>query len=94
MTTDHFCFVYFQVDRYLHGPTPGQNDSQSCSEPMQNSWLKMRKEAASWTNYNHSTIPLVTPAAAVSALGELTPGGALMKCFHEESLARECLKFF
>jgi hypothetical protein len=31
----------------------------------------------------------VNPAAAVSALGELTPGGALMKGFEEESLARE-----
>jgi len=31
----------------------------------------------------------VNPAAAVSALGELTPGGALMEGFEKESLACE-----
>uniref|UniRef100_A0A1B6D7E9 BSD domain-containing protein n=2 Tax=Clastoptera arizonana TaxID=38151 RepID=A0A1B6D7E9_9HEMI len=77
-----------KVDRYLHGPTPSQSDFRPNTEPTQNAWAKMRKEASCWTNYNHSTVPLVTPAAAVSALGELTPGGALMKCFHEESLAQ------
>lgn len=34
---------------------------------------------------------LVTPASAVSALGELSPGGALMRGFQEQSLAREFL---
>jgi hypothetical protein len=51
---------------------------------------RIQCEAESW--YSHSrpgATALVNPAAAVSALGELTPGGALMKGFEEESLARE-----
>lgn len=31
---------------------------------------------------------LVSPAASVGALGELSPGGALMRGFQEQSLAR------
>lgn len=50
---------------------------------------KMAKESEYWNvNKKQVTPVLVNPANAVSALGELTPGGALMKGFQEESLAR------
>jgi transcription initiation factor TFIIH subunit 1 len=51
---------------------------------------RLQHEAESWCSISRSQTALVNPAAAVSALGELTPGGALMKGFEEESLAREC----
>lgn len=76
-----------KVERYLHGPTPGQGDGHLNSDAVEAAWSRLRKEAALWPNSRAST-PLVTPAAAVSALGELTPGGALMKCFQEESLGQ------
>ena len=52
----------------------------------------MKRETTGWLTGN--SIPrqlatsLVSPAAAVSALGELTPGGSLMKGFREESLGQ------
>jgi transcription initiation factor TFIIH subunit 1 len=51
---------------------------------------RLQREAESWCSVSRpQPTALVNPAAAVSALGELTPGGALMKGFEEESLARE-----
>lgn len=81
------------IDRYLHGPVPGYGDTESTSEELLAMLSHIKKEASSWISGN--TLPrqaatsLVSPAAAVSALGELTPGGALMKGFREESLGRE-----
>lgn len=46
------------------------------------------QETKHWST-KHLSNSLVTPAAAVSALGELSPGGALMRGFQEQSLARE-----
>lgn len=51
---------------------------------------KLVRESELWMVYKKQVTPsLVSPAHAVSVLGELTPGGALMKGFQEESLARE-----
>ena len=51
---------------------------------------RLQREAENWCSHSRPVATsLVNPAAAVSALGELTPGGALMKGFEEESLARE-----
>lgn len=46
------------------------------------------QETKHWST-KHLSNSLVSPAAAVSALGELSPGGALMRGFQEQSLARE-----
>lgn len=45
------------------------------------------QETRQWHG-RHSINSLVNPAAAVGALGELSPGGALMRGFQEQSLAR------
>jgi transcription initiation factor TFIIH subunit 1 len=51
---------------------------------------QLQREAENWCSGSRpQAAALVNPAAAVNALGELTPGGALMKGFEEESLARE-----
>lgn len=39
-------------------------------------------------NTRQPSSALVSPPAAVGALGELSPGGALMRGFQEQSLAR------
>lgn len=81
------------VDRYLQGPTQDASVSDVSVGELQHSWVQLKRESNSWISGNH--IPrqpvssLVSSAAAVSALGELTPGGALMKGFREDSLGRE-----
>lgn len=81
------------VDRYLHGPIPGYGNTEPTSEELLITLSQLKKEASGWLYGN--TLPrqaatsLVSPAAAVSALGELTPGGSLMKGFREESLGRK-----
>ena len=83
------------VDRYLHGPVPGYSNTEPTSEELLITLNQLKKEASGWLTGN--SIPrqlatsLVSPAAAVSALGELTPGGSLMKGFREESLGRKCI---
>lgn len=82
-----------QIDRYLHGPVPGSGNTEPTSEELLVTLSHLKKEAAGWVSGN--TLPrqaitsLVSPAAAVSVLGELTPGGSLMKGFREESLGRK-----
>jgi len=81
------------IDRYLHGPVPGCGSIEPTSEELFVTLNHLKKEASGWIT--GSTLPrqaatsLVSPAAAVSALGELTPGGSLMKGFREESLGRK-----
>ncbi|XP_020283726.1 general transcription factor IIH subunit 1 [Pseudomyrmex gracilis] len=81
-----------QIDRYLHGPVPGSGSTEPTSEELLVTLSHLKKEASGWVSGN--TLPrqaitsLVSPAAAVSVLGELTPGGSLMKGFREESLGQ------
>lgn len=75
------------MERYLHGPTPGQHEEMLSEEAVESASAKLQQDLAVWGPRS----VLVAPAAAVSALGELTPGGALMKCHLDESLARKQL---
>lgn len=50
---------------------------------------EFKRELAAWCSSHAGQSSLVRPAAAVSALGELTPGGELMKGFIAESQARK-----
>ncbi|XP_066587658.1 general transcription factor IIH subunit 1 isoform X2 [Prorops nasuta] len=81
-----------QIDRYLHGPVPGYGSTEPTSEELHVILSQIKKEGSSWLTNNglsrQLSVSLVSPAAAVSALGELTPGGALMKGFREESLGQ------
>lgn len=81
------------VDRYLHGPIPGYGNTEPTSEELLITLSQLKKEASGWLYGNmlprQAATSLVSPAAAVSALGELTPGGSLMKGFREESLGRK-----
>lgn len=76
------------MERYLHGPIPdGTTDSLSSSEASLTA-KGLLHETKQW-NTRYPSNALVTPAAAVGALGELSPGGALMRGFQEQSLARK-----
>lgn len=78
-----------KVERYLHGPMPDSvtehiNQNQA-AHIMRNVLQETRQWQSRLHNPNHA---LVTPSAAIVALGELSPGGALMKGFQEQSLAQ------
>lgn len=65
------------------------NDSLSSTDVLTVN-RRIQNEVRTW-NQRQPSSALVSPAAAVGALGELSPGGALMRGFQEQSLAR---KFF
>ncbi|CAH0560249.1 unnamed protein product [Brassicogethes aeneus] len=75
-----------KVERYLHGPMPDTVREHVSHAEASNAAKSAVQESRQW-NSRHSS-SLVSPAAAVSALGELSPGGALMKGFQEHSLAQ------
>uniref|UniRef100_A0A182TY83 General transcription factor IIH subunit 1 n=1 Tax=Anopheles melas TaxID=34690 RepID=A0A182TY83_9DIPT len=93
-----------KIERYLHGPVPaaggsaGGHDASLSGHPKRGgdgslhdfeTTHAMILEAANgtWSNRTPHKL-LVSPAAAVSALGDLSPGGALMRGFQEQSLAQ------
>ncbi|XP_035784226.1 general transcription factor IIH subunit 1-like [Anopheles albimanus] len=90
-----------KIERYLHGPVPatatsgfgdhGGEASGSGGASLHDfdTLEAMIAEAAntSWGSRTPHKL-LVSPAAAVSALGDLSPGGALMRGFQEQSLAQ------
>lgn len=79
-----------KVERYLHGPMPDSAIEQVNTNETSSVIRGVLQEAKQWQS-RHGMGGLVTPAAAVGALGELSPGGALMRGFQEQSLAREYL---
>ena len=86
--------VLTHIDRYLHGPvSTAENNHDASTDAVKSVASQLMKEVEKWaaTAYlpRHPSMSLVSPAAAVSALGELTPGGALMKGFREDSLGRK-----
>ncbi|XP_057659813.1 general transcription factor IIH subunit 1 [Diorhabda carinulata] len=76
-----------KVERYLHGPMPDSNTDYLNSNEASSLLRGVIQETKHWSG-RHPTTSLVTPAAAVAALGELSPGGALMRGFQEQSLAQ------
>ncbi|KRT85497.1 hypothetical protein AMK59_1717, partial [Oryctes borbonicus] len=75
-----------KVERYLHGPMPGATTEQLSTNEVASVCRNVLQEAKHWSGRQPSSA-LVSPAAAVGALGELSPGGALMRGFQEQSLA-------
>lgn len=77
-----------KVERYLHGPVPIV--ASAYVEPMQEleaTQYHVLQSIATWNTRTPHKV-LVSATAAVNALGELSPGGALMRGFQEQSLAR------
>ncbi|XP_058066394.1 general transcription factor IIH subunit 1 isoform X2 [Anopheles bellator] len=93
-----------KIERYLHGPVPasgtfgehsgmhgGESSSATAGGVLHDFETidAMIVDAANnaWSARTPHKL-LVSPAAAVSALGDLSPGGALMRGFQEQSLAQ------
>lgn len=77
------------MERYLHGPVPGSAAENLSPGEVSAITRNILLECRQWQGGRHTHNTLVTPAAAVGALGELSPGGALMRGFQEQSLARK-----
>ncbi|XP_063708505.1 general transcription factor IIH subunit 1 [Culicoides brevitarsis] len=82
-----------KVERYLHGPVPSTTGPSSADEDdeqdvdMNTVCSQLARSTEAWmqrTPYK----ALVSANGAVHALGELSPGGALMRGFQEQSLAQ------
>lgn len=81
------------MERYLHGPVQGVNCDTVNINDINSINRRLQNEIHNWYTRQPSSA-LVSPAAAVGALGELSPGGTLMRGFQEQSLARMCLNIF
>lgn len=89
-----------KIERYLHGPVPsstgGLGSSSGGFQDVQTDYNLhdlesvngyIMQSTGSWNNRTPHKV-LVSASAAVNALGELSPGGALMRGFQEQSLAQ------
>ncbi|XP_063832685.1 general transcription factor IIH subunit 1 [Ostrinia nubilalis] len=77
-----------KVERYLLGPSSQVHQSGPNTNPPPLSALASICQA--WSSGQQCSRPArVSAAAAVAALGELSPGGALMRHHHAASMARE-----
>lgn len=89
-----------KIERYLHGPVPstgaiaaassgGYHDTQSDHglHDLDSVNAYILQSTGSWNNRTPHKV-LVSAKSAVNALGELSPGGALMRGFQEQSLAQ------
>jgi len=82
-------FELSKVERYLNGPVQNSmydnhNDSMSLEEVQ----YKLVRNSESWLNRNVQRT-FICSKAAVNALGELSPGGSMMRGFQEQSAGRK-----
>lgn len=78
-----------KVERYLHGPVPNlySSDGNENLNNMEVTQAQILKSLEVWGQRTPQKL-LINPKAAVHALGELSPGGALMRGFQEQSLSQ------
>uniref|UniRef100_A0A1B0G4A4 General transcription factor IIH subunit 1 n=1 Tax=Glossina morsitans morsitans TaxID=37546 RepID=A0A1B0G4A4_GLOMM len=77
-----------KVERYLYGPMPTTNyDMYEDPRRMEDIQYRLIQSTENWNQRVPHKI-LVSSTAAVNALGELSPGGALMRGFQEQSGAQ------
>ncbi|KAH1027638.1 general transcription factor IIH subunit 1 [Dendroctonus ponderosae] len=78
-----------KVERYLHGPMPDTITEHINPNEASHIMRNVLQEARQWQARPHMpNYGIVPPSAAIQALGDLSPGGALMRGFQEQSLAQ------
>lgn len=83
-----------KVERYLHGPIPvAHYELADDTHQLDAVQYQLLNDINGWSTRTPHKV-LVSATAAVNALGELSPGGALMRGFQEQSLARKFLFLF
>lgn len=78
-----------KIERYLHGPLPTAAAATSTDNinTMEQTGAGITESLHLWRKRTPQTL-LINAKAAVNALGELSPGGSLMRGFQEQSLAQ------
>ncbi|CAB3374326.1 Hypothetical predicted protein [Cloeon dipterum] len=84
------CLNLSRVDRYLHGPITDTNSStdvpaEKVSSSVMRELIRLMESPLGSSHRNPAA--LITPALAINAVGELSPGGSLMKGFQHEASA-------
>lgn len=78
-----------KVERYLHGPMPSSGyEIHEDPRRMEEVQYQLLRSTENWNQRVPHKV-LVSSTAAVNALGELSPGGALMRGFQEQSVGRK-----
>ncbi|XP_037950791.1 general transcription factor IIH subunit 1-like isoform X2 [Teleopsis dalmanni] len=81
-------FINFSnVERYLHGLVPN-NSQQSYDDPRRLEEVQYSLKRVASTFIAHRSRSLMSPTAAINALGELSPGGAIMRAFQDQSVGQ------
>lgn len=76
-----------RVDRYLNGPIPDHKTDAISSGELHQAVQAMRDTIPTWEGRPH----LLSSAMAIKIVGELQPGGELMKGSHAESATRKLI---
>lgn len=72
-----------KMERYLHGPIPIEETESLSREELFQATIQLKEQISTW----NTQLPLVlSSTSAISALGELSRGGALMASSHNASL--------
>ena len=82
-----------KVGHYLHGPVPSSgnmHDMHDDPRRLEEIQYQLRRSIETFNQRMPHKV-LVSSTAAVNALGELSPGGALMRGFQEQSVGRKFL---
>lgn len=79
-----------RIDRYLNGPIPDFKTDPVSSDQIKQTALVMREYNKKWSNCPR----LLDSVTAVKVLGELRPGGILMKGNRNENTSREYNAFY
>lgn len=78
-----------KIERYLHGPVPNLNtvERNVNLNNMEVTQMQILKSTEVWGSRRPQKL-IISSSAAVNVLGELSPGGALMRGFQEQSLSQ------
>jgi len=77
-----------RLERYFTGPTPAASQDYLTQDELHKSRQNLQQELKIWTAQRNPAV--LSSSAAVSVLGDLSPGGAMMVGSRQDLLAEQC----
>merc|ERR1712098_164832 len=77
-----------RLERYFTGPTPAASQDYLTQDELHKSRVGLQQELEKWTAQRSQAV--LSSSAAVSVLGDLSPGGAMMVGSRQDLLAEQC----
>lgn len=77
-----------RMERYFSGPTPAASQDYLTQDELAKSRLSLKEELARWREGRNPAV--LSSKAAVSVLGDLSPGGNRMVSSRQDQLAENC----